>query len=205
MKNAISSMTDGEVRSRLEAIERYNDYFRRELDEKRLSDIKDDIWAIKEKKLWDQGGYESFEDFCRRCLGVTKQAVYKMLGNDETTRKALEISLGSSTELTSANDQQQPPAQEKQINEPPEKTSKGRKSKPKPEPIDATFTEPAPTQSAELPDKANARSTIAEDAIKAAALETDLVDGEPDAFIAGWVAGYERAMAELGHGTGRIE
>lgn len=27
-------MTDGEVRSRLEAIERYNDYFRRETDEK---------------------------------------------------------------------------------------------------------------------------------------------------------------------------
>ncbi len=32
--NAISAMNDGEVRSRLEAIERYNDYFRRELDEK---------------------------------------------------------------------------------------------------------------------------------------------------------------------------
>ncbi len=41
------------------------------------------------------------------------------------------------------------------------------------------------------------KSTIAEDAAKAAALETDLVDGEPDAFVAGWIAGYERAMVEL--------
>lgn len=32
MKNAISAMTKEEVAARLEGIERYNDYFRRELD-----------------------------------------------------------------------------------------------------------------------------------------------------------------------------
>lgn len=32
MKNAISAMTPEEVAGRLESIERYNDYFRRELD-----------------------------------------------------------------------------------------------------------------------------------------------------------------------------
>lgn len=34
MKNAISAMTEGEVKARLEGIERYNDHFRNAVDEK---------------------------------------------------------------------------------------------------------------------------------------------------------------------------
>lgn len=34
MKNAISAMTDGEVKARLEGIERYNEHFRNAVDEK---------------------------------------------------------------------------------------------------------------------------------------------------------------------------
>jgi len=46
-----------------------------------LVEMLPSVHAIKEGKLWEHGGYESFDDFCHQCLKVSRQHVYKLLAS----------------------------------------------------------------------------------------------------------------------------
>lgn len=124
-----------------------------EFNAKTVKEMIPDIRIIKENKLWEHGGYESFAHFCTKAIGVTKQHIYKLLKDDGEACKVLEINTTESSDLTFCGQTVTPQmhaqsSDTKALNEPPTKT--GRKPKHKPEPVEATFTE-TPSQ---LPDKA---------------------------------------------------
>lgn len=130
-----------------------------EIEGKTIIDMLPDIRIIKENQLWKLGGYQSFNEFCGKALGVSRQYVYRVLSVNQDACKVLEIN-GENGEnaakLTSgvldalllegakAPEPTPLPPAEKALNEAPKKTSKGRRPKPEPEPIEGTFTEPTP-------------------------------------------------------------
>jgi hypothetical protein len=116
-----------------------------EFSRKSIMEILPDIRAIKEKKLWERGGYSSFKEFCRKGIGVTQQHIYKSLADDEEARKVLVINGGESSHLTLGGEDE--PLEQETKYEPPadkEKKKGGRKRKPEPEPVEAEFTEATP-------------------------------------------------------------
>lgn len=132
-----------------------------EFNAKTVKEMIPDIRIIKENKLWEHGGYESFAHFCTKAIGVTKQHIYKLLQDDAETLKVLEINGTESSDLTFCGQtvtpqipaSSEPPhtsaqAEAKPLNNPPATSKKARKTKP--EPVEATFTEPTPAITAEV-------------------------------------------------------
>lgn len=159
-----------------------------EIEGKTIIEMLPDIRIIKENQLWKYGGYRSFGEFCAKALGVSRQYVYRVLFVNQDARNVLEMNDANPAQLTSgildvltisAPNEPQPEAErqsEKPLNDPPKPAKRGRKQKPKPEPIEATFTEPEipsaaavilgpafnplhPSPAAQLPDTANVTIT----------------------------------------------
>ena len=127
---------------------------------KAIIDMIPDLRIIKENQLWKYGGYRSFQEFCNKALGVSRQYVYRVLSVNQDARKVLEMNDAISNQLTSGvldglslcapsepEKETEPPPQ-KSLNDPPKSAPKGRKTKPAPEPIEATFTEPVNARAA---------------------------------------------------------
>lgn len=117
---------------------------------KKTIDVLPDLYAIKEKKLWEFGDYKSFDDFLQRCGGVSRQHYYRMVKAHPELRKTLEFNSGLSHNATNG-DSDESPKEETKYEPPADKDKKkcSRKRKPEPEPVDAEFTSGPPVAQAD--------------------------------------------------------
>lgn len=107
---------------------------------KKLIDMREDLEAIHDRKLWQHGDYKSFAEFCDKAVGVTARRVYQVLADGNSVRKALE----NNNDMRNNFASEQPEDQKgKTTYEPPAKTKK-RNRKPEPEPVEVEPIEPQP-------------------------------------------------------------
>lgn len=182
-----------------------------------LREIKDGKLYAEEKLTW--------EAFCERYLSFTKRHADSLI-KDSTTHAVLEDiyrGMGRILPTMSADAvravEDLPPKQAAKTIEKVEKrggsvtANKIRASRQKPievaseevPSVAAKILGPAfnPfSTAAQLPDKANA--DLASIATESATAHNYVDDGEPDAFIAGFIAGYERAQKDGPHCGGAI-
>lgn len=106
-----------------------------------LKELIPDIEAIKDKRLWEHGDYESFKDFCNRALNVTSRRIYQLL-SEKDARKVLEFNDGEGNNFTPDEPESVDKKDETFIEPPAEKQK--RKGRAQPEPVDAESAEPPP-------------------------------------------------------------